>query len=84
MFCVHEIMKSEKEKRIQELEAELMAVMDNPFDVHAAEVTDPDQYETVQNRLQHVRDTKTYPTTFTMWSQIFISVLLPQALSMVV
>lgn len=84
MFRVHEIMKSEKEKRIQELEAELTTVMDNPFDVHAAEVTDPDQYETVQNRLQHVRDTKTYPTTFTMWSQIFISVLLPQALSMVV
>ena len=84
MFRIHQIMKHEKEQRIQALESELTTVMDDPFDVHAAEVTDPDRYETIQNRLQYVRETKTYPTTFTMWSQIFISVLLPQALSMVV
>lgn len=83
MFRIHGLMKSEKERRILEMESELTTVLDEPFDIHAAEVTDPDRYETIQERLQHVRDTRTYPTTFTMWSQIFISVILPQALSLI-
>lgn len=84
MHQVHLIMKAEKDQRIRELEAELTEVMNSPYDVREAEITDPEQYETVQNRLQHVRDTNTYPTTFTMWSQILVSVLLPQALNLVV
>lgn len=83
MYSVHEIMKREKEQRIVELESELVSTMKNPFDVREAEVTDADRYEMIQERLQHVRDTRTYPTTFTMWSQIFISALLPQALNLV-
>jgi hypothetical protein len=30
--------------------------------------------------MAQIRETKRYPSTFTMWSQIAISVLLPQAL----
>lgn len=84
MSRIHKIMKSEKEQRILELESELTDYMDSPFDIHAAEVTNEEQYEMVQTRLSHVRDTKTYPTTFTMWSQILISVILPQALSAII
>jgi len=84
MYQVHSIMKAEKDQRIRELEAELTEVMNSPYDVREAEITDQERYETVQDRLQHVRDTNTYPTTFTMWSQIFVSVLLPQALNLVV
>lgn len=80
MHQVHSIMKSEKDQRIRELEAELTDVMNSPFDVREAEINDKERYETIQNRLQHVRDTNTYPTTFTMWSQIFASALLPQLL----
>lgn len=84
MYSVHKIMKSKKENRIAELESDLVSIMQNPFDVREAEVTEQDQYDMIQERLQHVRDTRTYPTTFTMWSQIFISVLLPQALNLLV
>jgi hypothetical protein len=77
-------MKVERNQRIREFEAELTEVMNSPYDVREAEITDTEQYETIQNRLQHVRDTNTYPTTFTMWSQILVSVLLPQALNIVV
>ena len=84
MYHVHAIMKSQKEQRIRELEHELTDVMEQPFNVRAAEITNPDRYETIQDRLRHVRDTNTYPTTFAMWSQIFLSVLLPQALNLIV
>lgn len=84
MYRIHSIMKSQKERRIRELEGELTNVMERPFKIRKAEITDQDQYEKIRDRLQHVQDTKTYPTTFTMWSQIFLSVLLPQALNLVV
>lgn len=84
MYHVHSIMKSQKEQRIRELERDLTDVMEQPFDVREAQITKPDRYETIQERLRHVRDTNTYPTTFAMWSQIFLSVLLPQALNLVV
>ncbi|AZH24185.1 hypothetical protein [Haloplanus aerogenes] len=84
MSRVHSIMKAEKDRRIRELEDDLRNTMDKPFDIHEAEIADESEYERITTRLQHVRDTKTYPTTFTMWSQIFISVLLPQALNLAV
>lgn len=84
MHQVHSIMKTEKQARIRELEDDLTGVLKQPFDVRSAEIIQPDEYQVIQDRLQHVRETKTYPTTFTMWSQIFVSVLLPQALNLVV
>lgn len=84
MYRIHSIMKREKRDRIRELEADLRATMDQPFDIAAAAITDQTRYDETQEHLQQVRDTKTYPTTFTMWSQILISVILPQALNMIV
>ncbi|MFB6143253.1 MAG: hypothetical protein ABEJ30_07935 [Halorientalis sp.] len=84
MHRVHTLMKSQKDQRIRELERELTDVMDQPYDIREVEITDKERYDTIQDRLQHVRDTATYPTTFTMWSQIFVSALLPQALNFVV
>jgi len=36
----------------------------------------------ITRQLEHVRSMKEYPTTFTMWSQILVSVILPQILNM--
>jgi hypothetical protein len=84
MYRVHSIMKADKEERISELESELKDIIDAPYDIHTASITDREAFETIERRLERVRATKTYPTTFAMWSQIFISVLLPQALNLVV
>lgn len=84
MYRVHTIMKSEKDQRIRRLEERIHAAIDNPFDIENAEVIDQETLEDCQRRLEQVRNTKEYPTTFTMWSQIIISVLLPQALNMAV
>lgn len=84
MYQVHTLMKSKKEDRIRELEAEMRSTVDDPYGTHPDNVDDWDRYEQVQETITHVQNTSTYPTTFTMWSQIFVSVLLPQVLNMAV
>lgn len=84
MYRTHGIMSRKREARLASLEAELKATVSDPYDVERATVEDRERYEAIRKRLAMVRDTKTYPTTFTMWSQIFLTVLLPQALNMVV
>jgi hypothetical protein len=84
MYRTHKIMKSKKEEKLRELKQELKAAVRDPYDVTLTNVEDRDRYEEAQEMISHVKDTQTYPTTFTMWSQIFLSVLLPQALNMVV
>ena len=84
MSKTHSIMKRKKEEKIRSLEEELKRVVNDPYDATLFNIEDRERYEEVQETISHVKDTRTYPTTFAMWSQIFISVLLPQALNMVV
>lgn len=84
MYTIHRVMSNEKEERIRRLEDKLRDAIDDPYDIESSEITDPDKLEDSRRRLEQVRATKEYPTTFTMWSQILISVLLPQAMNMAV
>lgn len=84
MYRTHSIMKQKKGEKIRSLEQELKEAVDDPYDATLSNINDRERYEEAQETLTHVKNTKTYPTTFAMWSQIFISVLLPQALNMVV
>ena len=85
MMTMHRIMATKKEKRIQEIEDEIREeIIDNPHDINSSEVTEEEQLKDLNRRLEQVRGTRVYPATFTMWSQIAISVLLPQALQVVV
>lgn len=84
MHRIHSIMKCKKDKNIRQLEEEIKSAVDSPHNIHPKNIKDREKYEEAQEALSQVQSTKTYPTTFTMWSQIFISVLLPQALNMVV
>ncbi|WP_435185043.1 hypothetical protein [Halobellus sp. EA9] len=80
MLSLHRIMSEEKETKIRELEDEMRDIIENPYDINASSVTDESELEDVTRRLEQVRSTRVYPATFTMWSQIGISVLLPQVL----
>lgn len=84
MYTMHQFMSTEKEQRIRELEDELHQAIDNPYDITNSHVTEPDRLDETRRRLKQVRDTRVYPATFTMWSQIIISVLLPQLLQITV
>ena len=84
MYTMHQFMSKEKEQRIRELEDELHQAIDNPYDINNSKIADQKQLDETQRRLEQVRNTRVYPATFTMWSQIVISVLLPQFLQITV
>ena len=82
MYTMHQLMSNRKKQRIRELQAEMREVIENPYDINASEVTDEQRLADIRRRLDEVRGTRVYPATFTMWSQIAISVLLPQVLQL--
>ncbi|WP_049987874.1 hypothetical protein [Halobellus rufus] len=82
MFKIHSIMKSEREAQLRAIETEIHDIIENPHDISKAEIADPDRLDALEYRLGQIRATSEYPTTFTMWTQIGISVLLPQILQM--
>lgn len=85
MLKMHRVMANKKEQRIAELEAEMAEeVIENPYDINNSEIRDKEHMEHIDRRRQEIRDTRVYPASFTMWSQIAISVLLPQALNVAV
>lgn len=84
MLTMHRLMAAEKEEHIRGLEAEMRETIANPYDINSSEVTDRERLEDIERRLEQVRSTRVYPATFTMWSQIALSVLLPQALQLAV
>lgn len=84
MYRVHVIMAAKKKQRIEEIETEIRGLLDDPYDIHSSNLADHEELEEIQHRLEQVRSTREYPSTFAMWTQIGISVLLPQALNLVV
>jgi len=84
MWRIHQLMMRKKTERIRELQTDLKGVIQNPYDIRSSQITDVEAMEINERQLNQVRATRTYPTTFTMWSQIAISVLLPQVMQLAV
>jgi hypothetical protein len=84
MYRVHVVMASKKVQRINEIEQELRDLLDDPYDINSSNLANHSKREEIQHRLEQVRSTREYPSTFTMWTQIAISVILPQALNLAI
>jgi hypothetical protein len=82
MYKIHKIMKAERETQLRTIEREIHDIIDNPHDISKAEIADQDRLDDLEYRLGQIQATSEYPTTFTMWTQIGISVLLPQILQL--
>lgn len=82
MWRMHQLMTMKKAERIQELQTDLKGIIRNPYDIRSSQITDKEAMELNERQLDQVRATRTYPTSFTMWSQIAISVLLPQIMQL--
>jgi hypothetical protein len=84
MYTIHKFMSEQKENRIREIEDELHEALEKPYDINNSSVDNPEKLNDAQRRLKEVKNTRVYPATFTMWSQIAVSVLLPQLLQLTV
>lgn len=82
MYQIHRVMVAEKDARLEEIETKLQEVVSDPYEAEEPEITDTEKLEAIQFHLEQIKNTSEYPTTFTMWTQIGISVILPQALQL--
>jgi len=80
---IHWFMKREKRQILTELDRAKRELVEHPFDVSQLKIEETSEYKHIQNRIDHVTSTQEYPTTFTMWFQIIIGLILPKAIQLV-
>lgn len=86
VFVLHRFMHREKRAEIRRLESELRDHIREPWDVKQYEIPD-DKEETVndlRDRIRRVSETSEYPATFSIWSQLLLSIALPKAVQLVI
>jgi ABC-type multidrug transport system fused ATPase/permease subunit len=85
VYTLHRYMRREKRDELQRLEDERREIMDNPWDVRDYEVPDDqrDRLDDIQQRIDRVSATREYPATFSIWTQLLLSVAIPKALQLV-
>lgn len=80
---LHWFMKTKKREALVQLDKRCRReLIDQPYDIQQFEVKDQDDFDRLQTRAEYVNSTREYPTTFTMWSQILITLILPKAVQM--
>jgi len=82
VIVLHRFMHREKRAEIQKLEAELQTHVENRWDIHSYDVPEEkrDTVEELRHRVTRVSDTREYPATFSIWSQLLLSIVLPKML----
>lgn len=84
VFTLHRFMHKAKKLELRQLESELRDCMQNPWDVKAYEIPESrqEQVERLRERIDHVSATSEYPATFSIWSQLLLSIALPKAIQL--
>lgn len=82
VFMLHRFMRREKRAELRRLEDERRSYMDNHWDVHDFEVPadEQDRIEDIEQRIDMVSATREYTATFTIWTQLVLSVAIPKTL----
>lgn len=80
MYRMHALMSKKKQEAIKDVEEDIKNKLEDPFDITTEHIEDQKLRAEFEHKLAQIRNTRQYPSTFTMWSQILISVLLPQAM----
>lgn len=73
-------MKRTKRRELTRLDREARELVKDPFDMERFEVKNEKKYDEIRQRMEYVNNTQEYPTTFTMWIQISIGIILPKAI----
>jgi len=86
VFTLHRFMHREKRAEIRRLEARLREYIENPWDVKAYEIPADcrEEVEDLRERIDRVNATSEYPATFSIWSQLLLSIALPKALQLLI
>ncbi|MEF8786678.1 MAG: hypothetical protein V5A45_12150, partial [Haloarculaceae archaeon] len=85
VFILHLFMRKEKRLELLRLNEMLRETIDNPWDIKTYDVSEEKQAQVdeLQHRIDMVSATQEYPATFSIWSQLLISIVLPKAFQLV-
>lgn len=81
VLILHRFMHREKRQALQTLEAQANQYIENPWDIAEYEIPEANRsrVEDILARMDRVSATNEYPATFSIWSQLLISIVLPKA-----
>lgn len=81
VFVLHRFMHREKRDKIRQLKEERRSHMENPYDVTSYEIPEGKEkaITDLTERINRVNETSEYPATFSIWSQLLLSIILPKA-----
>ncbi|SEV88234.1 hypothetical protein [Halobacterium jilantaiense] len=81
MYRTHRVILKKKNKELDRVNERLHTLLDQPYDIELDDPPHQEELNSIQNHLEKVRSTREYPSTFITWTQIGISVVLPQLLN---
>lgn len=84
VFVLHQFMREEKRRELHRLDEMLRDIIDNPWDIKHYDVDDEEEplVDELTQRAQTVSATREYPATFSIWSQLLISIILPKGVQL--
>lgn len=84
VLLLHRFLHREKRSELQQLEAELRDYIENPWEVREYTIRDDavEEVEDLRRRINEVSSTREYPATFSIWTQLLLSVAIPKALQL--
>jgi hypothetical protein len=84
VFLLHRFLHREKQKELRKLEADLHKHIENPWEVreYTVEHEATEIFEDLRQRIDTVSSTREYPATFSIWTQLVLSVVIPKALQL--
>lgn len=83
ILSLHLFLRREKREKLKHLDEQARDHYEAPWEIHEfQEPTDAPEYESLRQRIDHVRVTKEYPGTFSMWSQLLLGLVIPKAVQL--
>lgn len=84
VLVLHRFLHREKREELRTLEAELHTHIENPWSVreYTVDETSAEEVEDIRQRIDDVSSTREYPATFSIWTQLLLSVVVPKALQL--
>jgi len=86
VYTLHRFLRREKRTEIQRLEAKRRDLITDPWDVAMYDVPgdERERVEELRRRMEQVSATKEYPATFSIWSQLLLSIVIPKAIQLLI
>lgn len=85
VLVLHRFLHREKRAELNRLETELHEYLENPWEVRKYQIRDDaadEEVEDIRQRIEQVSSTREYPATFSIWTQLLLSVAIPKALQL--